>query len=362
MKAPDHPVPSGDRTMGRLLVQALEMAGHEISVVSNLRSYLREPNQAYQTSLLAEAHAEADRLASRWAGGQSSQPQLWFTYHNHYKAPDLLGPNLSGRLHVPYVIVEASHAVRRAAEWGEWHREAERASRTADAHLCFTGRDKEGLQRLFEDSARLIELPPFIDVALWPEVNRPVRPGPSRIVTVAMMRPGDKLNSYRLLAESLSHLEDVDWHLTIVGDGPAWPEVRAAFGSLPADRLTFTGALPQADLQGVLAQGDVFAWPGFGEAFGLGYLEAQATGLPVVALNTAGVPSVIENGRTGLLTSVDIQDYCRALARCLVDAQLRRNLGRTAARWVRNERALDRVTPILAHALDVATKRAEASR
>ena len=362
MKAPDHPVPSGDRTMGRLLVQALEAAGHEVSVMSRLRSYLREPNGASQTALLAEAHAEADGLAKSWSESRSPAPQLWLTYHNYYKAPDLLGPDLSRRLAVPYVIAEASHAGRRAAEWGEWHQAAERASRAADMHLCFTGRDEEGLQRLLGGSARLTELPPFIDAALWPEVNRPVRPGPVRIVTVAMMRPGDKLQSYRFLAESLGELQGLDWNLTIIGDGPARADVVAAFDAFPAERLLFTGALPQTDLHDVLAQGDFFAWPGFGEAFGLGYLEAQATGLPVAALRTAGVPSVIEHGRTGLLTPVNVLDYRLALARFLSDAQLRRDLGRAAARWVRERRILDCAVPILAKALDLASTRAGASR
>ncbi len=38
LKPPDHEVPSGDRRMARLLIQALELAGHEVEVAARLRS------------------------------------------------------------------------------------------------------------------------------------------------------------------------------------------------------------------------------------------------------------------------------------------------------------------------------------
>ena len=52
-----------------------------------------------------------------------------------------------------------------------------------------------------------------------------------------------------------------------------------------------------------LATSDIFVWPGTGEAYGIAYLEAQASGLPVVAQATAGVPTVVRHGVTGLLTA-----------------------------------------------------------
>ena len=47
-----------------------------------------------------------------------------------------------------------------------------------------------------------------------------------------MMRPGDKLRTYRLLAEALAGLLDRPWQLLLVGDGEAAGEVRAAFAAL----------------------------------------------------------------------------------------------------------------------------------
>ena len=58
-----------------------------------------------------------------------------------------------------------------------------------------------------------------------------------------MMRPGDKLKSYRLLAEALLAVSDLPWHLLVIGDGEANAETRQAFGSLPQGRVRFLGAL-----------------------------------------------------------------------------------------------------------------------
>ena len=52
-----------------------------------------------------------------------------------------------------------------------------------------------------------------------------------------MMRPGDKLASYTMLAKALERLGEVPWTLSIVGDGPVRAEVMAAFAGFPASRI-----------------------------------------------------------------------------------------------------------------------------
>ena len=146
-----------------------------------------------------------------------------------------------------------------------------------------------------------------------------------------MMRPGDKLDSYRLLARALERLADLPWTLSIIGDGPCRAEVMAEFSDISAKRIDWLGQIEPAAVQPVLSGADIYVWPGCGEAFGLAYLEAQAAGLPVVAQNTAGVPEVVIAGRTGLLTPPnDSAAFADAIRFLLTHASRRRSMGEAA--------------------------------
>lgn len=351
LKAPDHPVPSGDRTMARLLQAALVHAGHHVETVSTLRAWLREPAADAIAALTAQAAAERTRIAAQWRAGGA--PDLWFCYHPYYRAPDLLGPPLAAQFGLPWVSAEASWAGKREADAWAPLQAAVTAALTAGAlHLCFTERDRTGLARVVP-AARLAVLAPFIDAP--PPLPRPARApdAPPALIAVAMMRPGAKLDSHRRLAAALGTLLARPWHLTLVGDGPARAEVEAAYAAIPATRLSWTGELDAAAVATRLAAADVYVWPGCGEAYGLAYLEAQAAGLPVVALATAGVPAVVRDGETGLLAAPDVPEaYAAALARLLDDAALRTRLGAAAQRFVHGERTLAAAAARLGARLD----------
>ena len=105
-------------------------------------------------------------------------------------------------------------------------------------------------------------------------------------------------------------------------------------------------------MPGILAGGSIYVWPGTGEAYGLAYLEAQAAGLPVVAQAVAGVPEVVRDGATGLLTPAgDIPAYAAAVRRLLADRDLRREMGVEARRFVLAERSLSTASARLATCL-----------
>ena len=115
LKPPNHAVPSGDRRVGRLFMDALARAGHEVDLVSTLRTHEPKGDPGSQARIRAEGTAAAQDLIARWTGTSGSTiPELWFTYHVYYKAPDWLGPAVSAALGIPYVIAEASHAPKRA--------------------------------------------------------------------------------------------------------------------------------------------------------------------------------------------------------------------------------------------------------
>ncbi|MET3522327.1 glycosyltransferase involved in cell wall biosynthesis [Mesorhizobium abyssinicae] len=323
--------------MARALVKALERGGHSVELASELRFYLREPESKSFDALKIEAREEAARLARLW--DRDGKPDLWFTYHPYYKAPDPIGPELASAFAVPYVTAEASYSTRRnTGLWADAQALVVRAVEQAALNICFTQRDRQGLAEAIPDAA-LGMLSPFIDTSAFRET--PTRGCPTRLITVAMMRPGDKLESYRMLAQALGSIGHLPWTISVVGDGPVREEVKAQFAGLPADRIEWLGAIEPTAVPDVLYGGGIYVWPGFGEAYGIAYLEAQAAGLPVVAQDIAGVPEVVRDGQTGFLTPPgDVAAFASAIERLLTRNDERTIMAAEARRFTLEERSL----------------------
>src|SRR4030081_1639823 len=116
-------MPSGDRQIARLFVEALRQGGHQPFVASRLRSFDGAGDTRDKARISALGQRPAKRVVKRWRERPETAPQLWFTYHLYYKAPDWLGPAASAALGIPYVAAEASYAVKRAAgPWAGGHR------------------------------------------------------------------------------------------------------------------------------------------------------------------------------------------------------------------------------------------------
>jgi glycosyltransferase involved in cell wall biosynthesis len=338
LKSPDHPVPSGDRQMARMLVEALRLAGHDVDVASRLRTFSRKASGAHFSALREEAERKIVRLRALWR--RDGPPDVWFCYHPYYKSPDLIGPRLSAEFSIPYVTVESSYSSRRNhGAWKLAQDEVAAGARQAAVNICFTHRDREGLEAGIPDG-RYAMLAPFIDVAPF-QALKSGETGGVKLIAVAMMRQGDKMDSYRMLARALELVVDMPWELTIVGDGPARAEVHDAFSGLPAERIDWAGERKPQAIAGILAGSDLYVWPGCGEAYGLSYLEAQAAGMPVVAQRTAGVPEVVRDGETGVLTTAgDIELFAAAIRRFLGDRTLTAEFGQRARRFVFERRSL----------------------
>jgi glycosyltransferase involved in cell wall biosynthesis len=352
LKPPTHPVPSGDRRVARLLMAALARANHHVTLASRFRSREGEGDQARQESLARIGQHTADRLVAQYrAGPPERRPEAWFTYHLYYKAPDFLGPRVSTALDIPYLVAEASHAPKRATgPWAKFHEAAQGAIAKADAIFSLNPVDVELLKGVAAPDALLIALKPFLDGADFAAAGMRrdgIRADFSRrfnlaldqpwLLTVAMMRDGDKYSSYRVLAQALQKLTDIPWQILIVGDGPARPRVEEALQPLQRERVRFAGARTPQELPDFYAATDLFAWPAINEAYGMSLLEAQAAGLPVVAGAVGGVPFIVEHEQSGLLTPPgDSDSFAAALRGLLRDAARRRIMGDRALETVAN--------------------------
>lgn len=330
MKPLDHPVPSGDRTMGRLIAKALESNGHDVRIASTFRSWRKDGAEAIQKDVRSDALEEAGRIALDWEAS-GYRPDLFLTYHLYHKAPDWIGPALCDRFDLPYAIVEASRAPKRqTGNWAFGFAAADQALKRADAVAAIHNADVACLKPVV-DPERLQVLLPFLDAAPFQaaaETAKPPASAPLRFLAVGMMREGDKQKSFEVLAQGLEKLADLPWQLTLIGDGRAKDRILDLF---PPDRITWLGALPPEQLPGHYAAHDLLVWPAIREAFGLALLEAQASGTGVVAGDTFGVPDIVRNGTTGLLSPEgNAAAFAANLKRVIGDPGLADRLGQAA--------------------------------
>ena len=367
LKSPTHRTPSGDRRIAGLLMDALARAGHRVELASTFRSYDSGGDVPRQNALREQGCALGRRLAAQWRdAGPEARPDLWFTYHAYYKAPDWLGPQASAALGIPYVIAEASHAGKRAGgAWDVGHRGTLEAIGRADLLLCPTRDDVEGL-RAVAAPGRIAALPPFLDPAPFraaaarraacrEELARAhaLEPSVPWLAVAAMMRPGDKLASYVALARALGHLRDLPWRLLVAGDGPARVQVEAAFAAATPGRVAFLGALALNQVAALYAAADLCVWPAVNEAYGMAMLEAQAAGVPVVSCATRGVPDVVEHGSTGLLAPEGDERALAGLVRALLlDERRRARMSVAAVAFAAGERSIESAAILLGRLLE----------
>lgn len=134
--------------------------------------------------------------------------------------------------------------------------------------------------------------------------------------------------------------------LLLVGAGPyrkALEQLAAKLGI--ADAVVFAGSVPQAELPAYFEAGDVFAMPcrtrrrGLDvEGLGIVYLEASATGLPVVVGDSGGAPDAVLDGETGyVVPGSDPDSAARRITELLADPAKAAAMGEKGMAWVDRE-------------------------
>jgi len=346
LKSPNHPVPSGDREIAQSLMAALakNSSGLELTLASQLRCYDGQGDESAQQTIRDAADAEVERIldsASDW--------QAWVTYHNYYKAPDLIGLAVSQQLNIPYILIEASIAKSRLdGPWADFAASADTATAAADVVFYPTEKDRVALEKYRPEKQKLVHLAPFLNLTDLPEVST-IKRNKKLLLAVGMHRYGDKLESYRIIAETLSHLETPDWRLDIIGDGPARSEIELMFAPF-GKQVKFLGQCDRSALTTAYQQASVFVWPGFNEAFGMVYLEAQAGGLPVVAQDRAGVREVIATSQS-LPPVGDPQSVARTIDLLLANPSQHQSMAQAGRDFIKSRHLIDSAATTLSEQL-----------
>lgn len=191
------------------------------------------------------------------------------------------------------------------------------------------------------DAGRVRVVPEGIDLHVWCG-SRPATPAPmeSGALVLSVARQYRRKNTAALLQAMPAVRAAVpEARLRIVGGGPELPRLERQRRSLGlSESVTITGELPgAARIREEYRAADIFCLPSLQEGFGIVFLEAMASGLPVVACRSAAVPEVVPDGEAGLLVPPgEPESLADALIRLLSDGPLRQKMGEAGRRRARD--------------------------
>ena len=201
---------------------------------------------------------------------------------------------------------------------------------TADRNLTVSSVMAEDLKaRNFE---RVALWPPAVDSTLYsPAKNSELmrrrlsgnHPESPLLLTVSRLASEKNVG---FLTEVLQRVPEAT--LAIVGGGPQREELERRFARY---KTNFVGYLRGEELAAAYASADAFVYASETETMGNVILEAMASGLPVVAANAGGVPSLVEHGTDGFLFTPRNASEASQYVRELLDVPNRRNQMSAAA-------------------------------
>ena len=159
------------------------------------------------------------------------------------------------------------------------------------------------------------------------------------------------------LLEAVSQLRSAvpDVRLVCAGDGNRIAVARYAERLGISDAVKFTGWVGPSGKRALLESAAVYALPSYSEGMPISLLEAMAAGVPAIASPVGGIPEVLVDGVSGLLSAPgDVATLTRLLRKVLIDRKLGERIGAAGRETVRlrfaPERALPRLEEIYADA------------
>lgn len=293
------------------------------------------------TDLGMTARWRVDALWRLYRSLRKERPAILHTHLFHANMPGRVLGRLAG---IP-VIISTEHSMGMESEWR--YRVNRLTHPLADRVVCVSPQIAKFVAqhvRIPEDKTVII--PNGIDLqrfeslpdkhsaraALGLPFDHPL------ICTVARLDPVKRLDN---LLGAVARLPEV--RLVVVGEGQERCRLTRLASELGVEqRAQFVGS--QRDVLPWLAASDLFVLSSDWEGLSMAVLEAMAAGLPVVAMETGGMPDVVLPGVTGrLVPPGQVDALAQAIAGLLDDAGLRQDMGRAAAKRVADSFSLDQM-------------------
>ena len=223
--------------------------------------------------------------------------------HAHFLFQGYLAAKIKQWTNIPMVITEHSSVIILDRIPQHIREETEVAYGHADALIAVSKFLKERIVNQFQNTATVI--PNIVDTrAFVYQTKRQRVEVETRFVSCGNLVPS-KRHDLSIRAFSALHDEVKNISMCLIGDGPERKRLEAlALERGCIDKIEFTGHLCREEVAEKLNAADLFVLPSKHETFGLAYVEAMASGLPVIATKCGGPESYV-TADNGILIEVD---------------------------------------------------------
>lgn len=249
---------------------------------------------------------------------QGFRPDILHAHVHRVALPTVL----LGKLYkIPVMITEHHSAFPRRLLGKLDLLEAKIAFRLADKVLPVSaalqqGIEQNGIQANFQ------VVPNVVDSALFqPPIGHRPPTEQKRLLCVATMPP-THVKGITYLLDALAQLRQQrnDWQLSIIGDGPARPAYEQQSQALGlSEKVHFWGGKTKDEVAEQMRNADIFVLPSLWDNMPCVLIEAMASGLPIVATKTGGIPEIVNSEEIGLLATPGNADSLYATLNAMLD-------------------------------------------
>ncbi|GEM87156.1 glycosyltransferase family 4 protein [Meiothermus granaticius] len=364
------PSPNGVATSVYLLMRELRRMGHEAWVLApEIPEYDRQEEWVVRVPSVPYPFFEGQRLAMP---SNRYLPTEFEIFHTHDPLfIGIWGARLAYRQQSPHVSTFHTHLEKYAhyipgvatleKYTGLMTRVCQAFYNRADLVIAPTQSFAKLVENFYEVEREIRVIPTGIDTEILESAPEPPSPWPSgkrRLLHVG--RLGEE-KSVDVVIRALAEIrQESDAHLALVGIGPQQEELAQLSAELGlSEHVTFVGRVPYDRIGGYYRMAELFLFASTTETQGLVVWEAEAMGVPVVAVRAEGVMDGVDPGASGYL--VEVGDHRAMAAKALEvlrDEGLRQRLS-LGARSFADRRSAKRVAEAIVEVYDQATQLVE---
>lgn len=156
------------------------------------------------------------------------------------------------------------------------------------------------------------------------------------LISVGRLSPQ---KGFRYLIKTLKEVKKKrkDFKLLLIGDGEERENLEKLCKKLNLEEeITFLGKIPHKILPKYYHLADIFVLPSLYESFGIVFLEAMASQLPIISTNTAAIPEIVSKEVGILVNPKNIAELKKAIIKLMNDKRLRKRMGEKGEKVAKN--------------------------